>query len=526
MTAADRSSRYQTSEVQRDKTEESRRSGLDTSERVDAVGTDLETQESQAGTSESRSSQHQQESEFEKGTEEESSHPGSAASDAADASKTGLDSWTLEDDTHSDSSVALSSLIEVLIPAPTMAQPEVVESVSRKGSALSGAEQHEEGSLSPAPASLTFVAATGVLPSQEASRDLPVPDGRPDAATNHEGTSEGMRDIVAKTILQAHEDAGHGVQSGLDDVEQQATDSHGEARSVPSPNGPPPVSQQADLDRTLPGSPARPMPERATTARASDSARPPQEPESNRQASIIVQANAPSSLQTDTYETKPLSDMPHDRHTGADSAFQSGWDWSGQGGREHAGHEFPSPHYMAATPTPAGLADTTAGEVGTAGTAALAMSRPVETSAVSGPVPAPPVSAPHDTRESPVITRSVVFEVEQTDLGRVNVRVAMAHDTVHAYLSTDRPDLGNALMNGQDRLQSALQASGLEMGQFRVHIDRQSAGSGGQEWLAREYGDRSSQQQGHHRQQDQQQDQPTDAARNNRQRLSGLSVFA
>jgi flagellar hook-length control protein FliK len=125
-----------------------------------------------------------------------------------------------------------------------------------------------------------------------------------------------------------------------------------------------------------------------------------------------------------------------------------------------------------------------------------------------------------------VITRSVVFEVAQTDLGRVNVRVAMAHDTVHAYLSTDRPDVGNALMNGQDRLQSALQASGLEMGQFRVHIDRQSAGSGGQEWLAREYGDRSSQQQGHHRQQDQQQDQPTDAARNNRQRLSGLSVFA
>jgi flagellar hook-length control protein FliK len=72
-----------------------------------------------------------------------------------------------------------------------------------------------------------------------------------------------------------------------------------------------------------------------------------------------------------------------------------------------------------------------------------------------------------------------VFEVAQTDLGRVNVRVAMAHDTVHAYLSTDRPDVGNALMNGQDRLQSALQASGLEMGQFRVHIDRQSAGSGG-----------------------------------------------
>jgi hypothetical protein len=32
------------------------------------------------------------------------------------------------------------------------------------------------------------------------------------------------------------------------------------------------------------------------------------------------------------------------------------------------------------------------------------------------------------------------------------------------------------LFSGQDRLQSALQSNGLELGQFRVDIDRQSAG--------------------------------------------------
>lgn len=74
------------------------------------------------------------------------------------------------------------------------------------------------------------------------------------------------------------------------------------------------------------------------------------------------------------------------------------------------------------------------------------------------------------------MTRSVVFNVVQPDLGQVNIRVAMTNEMVHTHLSADRPEVGQFLISGQDRLQAAFQASGLDMGQFRVDIDRQSAG--------------------------------------------------
>jgi hypothetical protein len=124
---------------------------------------------------------------------------------------------------------------------------------------------------------------------------------------------------------------------------------------------------------------------------------------------------------------------------------------------------------------------------------------------ISSPPPsslAPPVVSPtpssvpgHDTAESSVrfMTRSVVFEVAQPDLGHVNIRVAMTNDMVHTHFSADRLEVGQVLVNGQDRLQAALQANGLDMGQFRVDIDRQSAG--------RSFQQDSSQEQGHSRHQ-------------------------
>jgi flagellar hook-length control protein FliK len=75
-----------------------------------------------------------------------------------------------------------------------------------------------------------------------------------------------------------------------------------------------------------------------------------------------------------------------------------------------------------------------------------------------------------------MMSRSVVFEVAGADLGRINIRVSMANELVHAHLLSDRSDVGQFLMNGQDRLQSSLQSNGLDLGQFRVDIDRQSAG--------------------------------------------------
>lgn len=72
--------------------------------------------------------------------------------------------------------------------------------------------------------------------------------------------------------------------------------------------------------------------------------------------------------------------------------------------------------------------------------------------------------------------RSVVVNVNQPDLGHVNIRIAMTNDLVHTYFASDRLEIGQFFINGQDRLQAALQASGLDMGQFRVDIDRQSGG--------------------------------------------------
>ncbi len=71
---------------------------------------------------------------------------------------------------------------------------------------------------------------------------------------------------------------------------------------------------------------------------------------------------------------------------------------------------------------------------------------------------------------------SVVFELAQSDLVRIQVRVAMTNDVVHTHFTPDRSEIGTLLWNGQDRLQSALQASGLDMGQFRVDLERQGAG--------------------------------------------------
>ena len=105
--------------------------------------------------------------------------------------------------------------------------------------------------------------------------------------------------------------------------------------------------------------------------------------------------------------------------------------------------------------------------------------------------PAPSFLPAQDATESSVrfMTRSVVFDVAQPDLGHVNIRVAMTNDMVHTHLSADRLEVGQFLVNGQDRLQAAFQANGLDMGQFRVDIDRQSAG--------RSFQQDSSQEQGH-----------------------------
>jgi hypothetical protein len=103
---------------------------------------------------------------------------------------------------------------------------------------------------------------------------------------------------------------------------------------------------------------------------------------------------------------------------------------------------------------------------------------------------APPTMPTHDPSDQsvPLMTRSVVLDVAQPDLGHVNIRVAMTNDMVHTHLSADRAEVGQFLINGQDRLQAAFQANGLDMGQFRVDIDRQGAGRSFQQGPSQEQG--------------------------------------
>jgi flagellar hook-length control protein FliK len=118
------------------------------------------------------------------------------------------------------------------------------------------------------------------------------------------------------------------------------------------------------------------------------------------------------------------------------------------------------------------------------------------TSVPTAPTPSqfvPPALPAHhvtDVAQQPIASmlRSVVVDVAQPDLGHVNIRVAMMNDFVHAHFSTDRAEVGQYLMNGQDRLQTTLQASGLDMGQFRVDIDRQNGGRSFQQGLFQEQG--------------------------------------
>jgi hypothetical protein len=307
--------------------------------------------------------------------------------------------------------------------------------------------------------------------------------------TKQEGLPESKQALAAEMVAGIDEAAGHGVQSGLEGVEEKATDPHGASQPVPAPTGLPPALHQADLDpnQKLQGSPIGPLPENMTPPLTSDSIRPSQGVQPERPASEIVQANAQFLLQKDAQDTKPLPAVLHDQPVVADGARQSEMDWFEQGGRQKGGGEPPFSHRMAASDASATSAHASYGENVVAGAAVHSSSRPIESSVA--PVPAPPPS-PLDAGEMHLhaAARSVVFEVAQPDLGHVNVRVTMANEMVHAYLSSDRADVGQFLINGQDRLQTALQANGLEMGQFRVDIDRQQTGRSFQQGQSHEQG--------------------------------------
>ena len=123
-----------------------------------------------------------------------------------------------------------------------------------------------------------------------------------------------------------------------------------------------------------------------------------------------------------------------------------------------------------------------------AGPAMASQSRPTEPVAPSTPDRMQTLTpAPAAETHVPTTSRAVLFQVAEPDLGQINVRVTLAKEVVHAYLSSDRPEVGQVLINSQDRLQTALHANGLEMGQFRVDIDRQGSGRSFQQGQSQEH---------------------------------------
>jgi flagellar hook-length control protein FliK len=88
------------------------------------------------------------------------------------------------------------------------------------------------------------------------------------------------------------------------------------------------------------------------------------------------------------------------------------------------------------------------------------------------------------------VVQAVSLNLEPADLGPVNVRIFMTDRTVHAHIRTDHMDLGQGMLSQQQQLETKLQSSGLEMGEFKVTVDQQQLSRGDwQGWLGHQ-GDR------------------------------------
>jgi len=74
---------------------------------------------------------------------------------------------------------------------------------------------------------------------------------------------------------------------------------------------------------------------------------------------------------------------------------------------------------------------------------------------------------------TPGIPQTIHVQLPSDDSGPLNVRISMTDQTVHTQFTTDRSDLGALLFMRQDQLQQTLVKSGLELGQFQVHVNQE-----------------------------------------------------
>ena len=109
-------------------------------------------------------------------------------------------------------------------------------------------------------------------------------------------------------------------------------------------------------------------------------------------------------------------------------------------------------------------------------------------------VPVHPVSIPNSEAAGNKTIQSLHLEVHPANTGPVQLRVSLANHTVHTNVITDRAELGNYLLARQGHLEQAFQTNGLDMGQFRVLVDRQGYGQTGHEGTPHSKDDRPNKQ--------------------------------
>jgi flagellar hook-length control protein FliK len=122
----------------------------------------------------------------------------------------------------------------------------------------------------------------------------------------------------------------------------------------------------------------------------------------------------------------------------------------------------------------------------------------------------------------PETAHTVHMDLPTHDSGPLSVRISVTDQMVHTQFTTDRSDLGQFLLARQDQLQQDLTKSGLELGQFQVHINRHGQQEAPPEGQSRRQGEARGD--SSPRQQAEQQDQ--DQKRQHARSIQALSVFA
>ena len=130
---------------------------------------------------------------------------------------------------------------------------------------------------------------------------------------------------------------------------------------------------------------------------------------------------------------------------------------------------------------------------------------------------------PATMTSTPGIPQTIHVQLPSHDSGPLNVRISMMDQTVHTQFTTDRSDLGALLFMRQDQLQQNLIKSGLELGQFQVHVNQEGRQDALPDRQSRRNDGMSDQQQPASQNHN---SQAQDRERHNHRPLRALSLFA